>query len=271
VQLASLTWLTTRARCFQRPQSQRGRTGALFCTATRPILVSPRPQTRVLRAAAAEGGEFFVLINNDTAFGPDFCGASSLCVAELRAGVIAPRIMRLDNPELCWYAGGSLQNGWLFLNIHHHEHDPNAGPAAVRVDFASGCCLGIDRSVLEQVGLLDESFFVYWEDTDFCMRLKTLDIPILYVSEPSCFMRGQHRRAASSARLTCGSIIGATCSCCAKTFGCDARSELCCASCFASSAGLPATARCEFLAGALALGLVARLVAQARLDWEVTK
>jgi GT2 family glycosyltransferase len=55
----------------------------------------------------------------------------------------------------------------------------------MQVDFAPGCCLGVSRQVLERVGLLDESFFVYWEDTDFCLRLKTYGIPLFYLPEPS--------------------------------------------------------------------------------------
>ncbi|MBV8121108.1 MAG: glycosyltransferase family 2 protein [Alphaproteobacteria bacterium] len=71
------------------------------------------------------------------------------------------------------------------LTNRHYEYDPHASSAPRQVDFASGCCLGISREVFEKVGLLDESFFVYWEDTDFCMRLKENRIPIFYVPEPS--------------------------------------------------------------------------------------
>lgn len=136
-----------------------------------------------LREAAAAGGEFLVLINNDTAFEPDFLRHLVGVRAEHGAGVIAPRIMRRDQPDAAWYAGGHLAHGWVFEN--RHEICPDANPDPVTVDFAPGCCLGIARSVLEQVGLFDESFFVYWEDTDFCLRLKQQGIPILYVPEPN--------------------------------------------------------------------------------------
>ncbi len=143
-----------------------------------------------IRAAAADGGEFFILINNDTAFSPDFLRRLIMVRSELGAGVIAPRIMHKDKPGVAWYAGGSFTDWPIFMNVHHQEHNPNAQPSDTHVDFASGCCLGISREVLQKVGLLDESFFVYWEDTDFCMRLKALDIPIVYTSEPSLLHSG---------------------------------------------------------------------------------
>jgi len=219
-----------------------------------------------LRVAAAEGGEFFLLINNDTAFGPDFLRRLLTVRAELGAEVIAPRIMRLENPELCWYAGGSLQDGWLFLNIHHHKHDPNAGPVAMRVDFASGCCLGIDRNVLGQVGLLDESFFVYWEDTDFCMRLKTLGIPILYVSEPSLLHAGAASTGGEFSPAYMQLYYRSYMQLLRKHFGWR-RTLRITLRLLLREFGRPARNRqMRILAGALVLGLAARLVPQAHLD-----
>jgi hypothetical protein len=142
-----------------------------------------------LRNAHAAGAELLVLINNDTAFAQDLLRRLVAARIQLDAPVIAPRIMRREQPDKPWYAGGRLDYGWVFTNIHH-EQDPAAGTAPEQVDFAPGCCLGIDRHVLEQVGLLDESFFVYWEDTDFCLRLKSLNIPIMYLPELSLLHDG---------------------------------------------------------------------------------
>src|SRR5207248_8687115 len=120
-----------------------------------------------IRAAAADGAKFFLIMNNDTSFEPDFLRNLLAIHERMKARVIAPRIMQLYNPNLCWYAGGGFYDGWIFTNIHHQDYKPSTDVVAVTVDFAPGCCLGIDRAVLERAGLLDESFFVYWEDTDF--------------------------------------------------------------------------------------------------------
>lgn len=135
-----------------------------------------------LRAAAAAGGAFFLVINNDTAFAPDFLRRLAGLRAALNADVITPRIMRSDRPDEGWYAGGSLDRGRIFINVHH-RYDPQASRAPVPVDFASGCCLGLARRVVERIGLFDESFFVYWEDTDYCMRLNAHGIVMMYVPE----------------------------------------------------------------------------------------
>lgn len=135
-----------------------------------------------LRAAAA-AGEFAVLFNNDTWFAPDFLHRLVEARARLSADVIAPRVMDMDRPEVSWYAGGHLEDGWVFRNIHD-EYREEDGDEPRKVGFASGCCLGLTPAVLARVGYFDESFFVYWEDVDFCMRLTAAGVPIYYLPEP---------------------------------------------------------------------------------------
>ena len=135
-----------------------------------------------LHRALAAGVPRCLLLNPDTEFGPDFLAGLMAAWDATGAQVIAPRVMYHDDPTRAWYAGGHLDFGWVFAN----RHDPYTpgGPGSRIVDFASGCCLGLTEGVLRRVGLLDESFFVYWEDTDYCLRLKAAGVPIQYVEQP---------------------------------------------------------------------------------------
>ena len=146
-----------------------------------------------LRRAVGQGADFVMLINNDICFAPDFLAALLRQRDALAAPVIAPRVMDMHDVARSWYAGGHFQRDWVITNIHE-SFDPQDTRAARAVEFASGCCLGIMTAVLREVGLLDESFFVYWEDSDFCLRLQARGIPILYVRDP--FLR--HIGGASS-------------------------------------------------------------------------
>ena len=135
-----------------------------------------------LRRALADGIPRSLLLNPDTECGPDFLAGLMAAWDSTGAQVIAPRVMYHDDPDRSWYAGGHFEDGWIFAN-RHDVYQPG-GPGSRIVDFASGCCLGITAQVLRQVGLLDESFFVYWEDADYCLRLKAAGVPIQYVEQP---------------------------------------------------------------------------------------
>ena len=71
----------------------------------------------------------------------------------------------------------------LTLNVEHeylNKKDPE--DMAIReCDYATGCCIMIPASVFRKVGLLDERFFMYCEDSEFCLRLKKNGISINYV------------------------------------------------------------------------------------------
>ncbi len=146
---------------------------------------------QALRMAFRQGGELMIIINNDVWFPPDFLSQLITAHRELQADVIVPRIMRLDRPNEAWYAGGHLDYGWVFKNVHE-PYNPENSSRVRTVEFASGCCLGLSRRVLTTVGLFDESFFVYWEDTDYCIRLKDHGFPIYYFSDIVMMHEGGH-------------------------------------------------------------------------------
>jgi GT2 family glycosyltransferase len=132
-----------------------------------------------MAAALADGATHVVLLNNDTVLPRDFLSNLRAEVQISPNAVLAPRVMQMHEPACAWYAGGHLQRQWVFRNVHH-EYDASISDRK-RVDFAPGCCLLIPASVLNRVGSFDERYFVYWEDTDFCMRLFEQDIPIYYL------------------------------------------------------------------------------------------
>lgn len=144
-----------------------------------------RASNRGLRLALERNAAFCLLLNNDTAFPRDFLADLLEARDSLSADVITPRIMYLNAPEKAWYAGGFFDSRWVFKSVHEEQWSPE-DKAPRLVEFASGCCLGLTRRVLEQAGFLDERYFVYWEDTDYCLTLRKLNLPIHYA--PTCII-----------------------------------------------------------------------------------
>lgn len=162
-----------------------------------------RAANQGIRIAAQDGAARFLLLNPDTVLPPSFL--EELMDAWTRHDwlVVAPRIMRAENPSVSWYAGGYLEYNWAFSN-RDYDYDPDDAREVRAVDFAPGCCLGLSADALRRVGLLDESFFVYWEDTDFCVRLKAAGIPIMYLRDPMLL----HEGGASSGGETSPAAVG---------------------------------------------------------------
>jgi GT2 family glycosyltransferase len=136
-----------------------------------------------LRYALDHGYAYALVLNNDTEITPD-CLTTLIEAAEAdpAIGVAGPTIYYHDRPDLIWSAGGLIDwrrgcSSMRGLN----QADRGQYSCAGDVDFVSGCALLCKRSVLERVGLLDERFFMYYEETEWCVRIARAGFRIVHV------------------------------------------------------------------------------------------
>jgi GT2 family glycosyltransferase len=150
--------------------------------------------------------EFVLLLNPDTL--PEATGLRALLqtmIDQPTIGACGPRILNPDGTlqrscrrfptlgvilcaELGWQEPYRM-SGWA--------HDTTR-----EVDQLMGSCLLLRRAALEQVGLLDERFFLYFEEVDLCWRLKRAGWRVLFVSQASVVhLGGQSSAADRSAAL----------------------------------------------------------------------
>ena len=100
-----------------------------------------------------------------------------------------------NKPFTIWYAGGRID--WAHATSHHVGVDDLDHPMydqAGLTDIVSGCCMVYDKSVYEKVGKWDEKYFMYFEDSDYCMRAKKKGVSIRY--EPT--IKLWHKNAQST-------------------------------------------------------------------------
>ena len=137
-----------------------------------------------VRYALDRSADYVLLLNNDTEVAPDSLRRLVEAVeADPRAGVAGPTIYYHDRPELIWSAGGAID--WRRGSTRMVGLDePDRGQFGVtprEVDFVTGCAMLIRREVLERVGLLDERFFLYYEEVEWCVRARRAGYRILHV------------------------------------------------------------------------------------------
>jgi len=124
------------------------------------------------------------LLNNDTLVDP---GALEAFVAAARriggACILAPRIVTGEEGADTWSAGGSLR--WPWMERVQRGVDVRAEPCGEmeRVDWASGCSLFFPLSTVDQTGPLDERYFLYLEDVDWCRTARRHGVGTWYVPE----------------------------------------------------------------------------------------
>jgi GT2 family glycosyltransferase len=150
-----------------------------------------------IRYAVENGAKQVLLLNNDvevTSQGwlDEFLGVLE---SDGKIGIAGCKLL---------YPDGSIQHagGVIPLRMPHHrgEHESDRGQyeKVELVDYVTGAALMIKSQVIRQVGLLDEGFSpLYFEDTDWCVRVKLYGYNIVYTPKPTLI----HHCGASSSKL----------------------------------------------------------------------
>jgi len=77
-----------------------------------------------------------------------------------------------------WYEV-DMQKGRA-THVASREIDRGQYEEAKQVDYIQGSCLLVRQKVIQNVGLLDEEYFCYWEETDYCSRMREAGYKIVY-------------------------------------------------------------------------------------------
>jgi len=125
---------------------------------------------------------YALLLNNDTLAEPFFL---EILVDYMdqhpEVAGVQPRIFFEHDRNLIWN-GGSYFNTWTgqTSTYGYHKRSDSKSEMLKEVDWITGCAFLMRTSVLPDAGLLDESYFMYYEDTDLSFRIRRLGYKLMY-------------------------------------------------------------------------------------------
>ena len=128
-------------------------------------------------------GKYILFLNNDTEVPPDFMQAMlGLLEADEKVGAVSPKICYYDSPDTIQYAGYTKMNPFT-LRMHalgFREQDHGQHEVLRETPFAHGCAMMVPRRVIGDVGLMRETYFLYYEEHDWSMRIRRAGYRIMY-------------------------------------------------------------------------------------------
>ncbi len=121
-------------------------------------------------------GDYLFLINNDTEVTPTLIGELvNTMERNPKIGILSPKIHYFDQPEMLQYAGYTQMNYFTCRNacigqfeIDRGQYDSSSGATG----YAHGAAMMISREALEKAGVMDENYFLYFEELDWCERIR---------------------------------------------------------------------------------------------------
>jgi GT2 family glycosyltransferase len=132
-----------------------------------------------LERALAADVPLILFTNNDVAFGPSTLVRLIAEKRRLPAGLLSATLLFDEPVPRVWYNDGRIER-WTGVRCVHRDRPladvPGGEPYAV--DYAPTTFLLADRTVIDDVGLLDPAYFAYWEDADYLFRARRAEYGI---------------------------------------------------------------------------------------------
>jgi len=145
------------------------------------------------QAMALSRGRYVLLLNSDTVAPPQALARMvDFMDHRIDAGAAGPRLLNPDGTFQASYAdfptllSESLSaaglNRWLY-GPYHPSPSPHPNETRQPVDWVQGACLLVRREALDAIGLLDEGFWMYSEETDLCYRIHQAGWNVYYLPD----------------------------------------------------------------------------------------
>ena len=151
-------------------------------------------------------GRYVLFLNNDTVVLPNALDRLvEFMDGHPEAGICTPKVLNRDGTMqkqcrrsfatpwdlFCYFSGlsSAFPKSRLFARYLVTYEDENA---IRKVDAVSGSCMLIRREVINQIGLLDERFFAYQEDTDYCFRAHQAEWEVYYYPDAQIIHYASH-------------------------------------------------------------------------------
>lgn len=147
-----------------------------------------------IREALRDGADYVWLLNNDTVVDPAALSELVRGVeSDRRYGVAGSMILRYREPQIIDHAGGRIVPWWGLGTHLGAGQQANGSHGDVRiVDYVTGASLLAKRAVIEAAGLLSEDYFLYYEDTEWCVKVRALGWKVVYVPTSRIYHKVGH-------------------------------------------------------------------------------
>lgn len=123
---------------------------------------------RGIQAALDRHAKYVWLLNNDTTVTPDTLKALvSAAEDDPRLGQIGSVLFYMNEPSRLQAWGGGKVNLWTGRSCHFNGPVP-----AEDLDYLTAASVLLPAEVFRKLGLLDQEYFMYWEDTDLSYRIR---------------------------------------------------------------------------------------------------
>lgn len=153
--------------------------------------------------AIQNDADYVLLLNNDTVVDESFLKALvEAAQKHIDAGIITGKILFYDKQDYVWYAGGYMNLNWARIHHDHIQEKDDFSDNDRIVSFATGCLMMMSKKIIGEVGMLNDAFFMYSEDAEFCSRIQNIGYKILYTPKAKIYHKVSSSSGGANSKLS---------------------------------------------------------------------
>lgn len=141
-----------------------------------------------IELALKDGSDFVLLLNNDIDFPQTFLFEEMISYAvKHNEHLVIPKIFYY-NTRTIWLAGGKIHKYKGYAShVGFNKNDTDEYNTIKYFDYAPTCFMLISKRVFNEIGLMDENYFVYYDDTDYITRAIHKGFKVCYLPRLEVF------------------------------------------------------------------------------------
>jgi GT2 family glycosyltransferase len=140
-----------------------------------------------IKYAVENDFDYILILNDDTILAPDSISKLVKVIeSDPEIGLVNPRIIEYENGEVCNSYGD--YNFYLGLGYNSLLYVTNP----VNINLLRGTCFLIKKSVFEDIGLMDEEYFLYFDEADLSFRVKKAGYKMFFNPEAIVYHQLRH-------------------------------------------------------------------------------
>lgn len=146
-------------------------------------------------------GKYILFINNDTEVSEGFLEPLvSKCESDPRIGAVSPKIKFFYQPDTIQFSGQAPINPYTMRSFGYGYGAKDHGQFDMdtRTNFVHGAAMMVPLTVITEVGLMAECYFLYYEELDWCTRIKNAGYQLWYVHDSLIL----HKESVSTGKMT---------------------------------------------------------------------
>lgn len=145
---------------------------------------------RGIRYAIQKEYSYVVLLDNDILLEENtILNLYKYIIANPKVGAVGSKICTMDNPDILQEMGSFIDFEDKFnMRLSYKSHKDNSSlPEIVVCDYVPACCMITTKEVLKEVGSFNTEHFIYWDDMDWCTRVKKANYEIHAINSSRVF------------------------------------------------------------------------------------